>query len=1320
MDVGSLRAELELDATQFRRDLDQAGNQFRQLGADADRAAQGISSSFRDAGSRAGSSADGIGSAYQAEANRAESAAAGIAGAWQQAGSRAEGSASGVGSAYRQEAARAESAASGVGSAWRSAGQEGEQSASGIGDAYRNAMERAQASAQGAGETSGGSFVAAFGSRIAALGSRGGPIGLAIGATVGVGALAGAKLADTVFDGFQMQMQRDMAQSQFGFTADQMEQVGTAAGASFGNAWGESVNANISTAGIAMQTGLLNGDATAQEIQPIIDQLSYVSSIMGEEIPAVARAAGQMIKTNMVETPTEAFDLLTAAQQRGLNLSEDLLDTFTEYGTQFRKVGIDGQTAMGLISQAMEGGARDTDIAADAIKEFSIRVIDGSELTMGAFEDLSEQLGMTSEDIQGEFLKGGDAAFQMSDKVIDAMRGIEDPAKRSELAFALFGTQLEDLGGAFDKMDLTTAAQGFDATGKALEGMNKAGGGAAASIEAAKNKISVASDEVKMKLAEAFAPAAMGAATWVTENQDQILGFFTSIATTALDVTAALLNVGAAGLYLGSAMMEGIAGAAQGFIPILYVVEQIGAAMSHLPGDAGKAGEAIRDQARGAIEGVRGMNDYGNSMRDAAGVMNDLAGQLRDGKITLEEFQQRMAVSGDTANYLGGELGFVRQSVIDIPDAKSIIISDNTPETKQKLIDLGLKVETLPDGTVKVIADDFEAQEKLRLITQPSSKVINIKVNDPAGLVYNPNIGGSTAAREFHANGAIREYADGGVNAAGQHVAREPMIASGGANILWGEKETGWEAYISGKPSELERNKAIWLEAGQRLGIVQMADGGVLGSIQAVQQQAAPTLTLTSGVRNEPGSYHNTGQAGDFGPPGGGRDTDDMLAFANYMADNYRGQLAELIYHDSRFSGRQVGDGAFVDDSYYADAGDHHDHVHVAAEQPLTPPAGMAMEPAEIEVPVLSTDSSKEDVARAIIAQGRKRGYTDDEIKAILATGMQESGLSPSANGGNGAWHGVFQQDESYAGRDDPNQNIDEFYNRLDEKHKGQAGGDIWEDIFWLQQRPGDTSGASAVANGRQGYLTEIQSQSDDAGALFDQVAPSVGTVPPADGAGAPAGVQQVYVVGGRLDGASPAATTPSAPAPPSTPAAPEIVGRGPLPLVAYENGGTIPGVGNEDSELLLGMPGEEIISKGPAEEWRPFLKAINAGKIRRFASGGTVGFGGYSDDTTDAMKPKNWYDWAALTAGVGFAAASVVTPYVNMAMSGQVNLGSVLPTMDTSANSVDGVSAEVGKFADAVLKQLEELIQATRDGKKVHPVDPNSGAGMILSAAGL
>jgi hypothetical protein len=91
-------------------------------------------------------------------------------------------------------------------------------------------------------------------------------------------------------------------------------------------------------------------------------------------------------------------------------------------------------------------------------------------------------------------------------------------------------------------------------------------------------------------------------------------------------------------------------------------------------------------------------------------------------------------------------------------------------------------------------------------------------------------------------------------------------------------------------------------------------------------------LDVMSGVRNEEGSHHHVGEAGDFAEPGK-RDSDAMLAFAMAMRSQFGTQLAELIYHDPRFSGMQIHEGAATDDSTYANAGDHHDHVHVAVRQ---------------------------------------------------------------------------------------------------------------------------------------------------------------------------------------------------------------------------------------------------------------------------------------------------------------------------------------------------------------------------------------------------
>lgn len=90
---------------------------------------------------------------------------------------------------------------------------------------------------------------------------------------------------------------------------------------------------------------------------------------------------------------------------------------------------------------------------------------------------------------------------------------------------------------------------------------------------------------------------------------------------------------------------------------------------------------------------------------------------------------------------------------------------------------------------------------------------------------------GSTSANGGLYRNGVKAFADGGYGMDGKYYARQPQIIPGGANILWGEKETGWEAYISGKPSERERNLDILAMAADRLGaaVTPFANGGVVG-----------------------------------------------------------------------------------------------------------------------------------------------------------------------------------------------------------------------------------------------------------------------------------------------------------------------------------------------------------------------------------------------------------------------------------------------------------------------------------------------------------
>lgn len=235
-----------------------------------------------------------------------------------------------------------------------------------------------------------------------------------------------------------------------------------------------------------MGAGLLPPDATNAQIESISTKVADLSNTFDQDLGGVTNAVAQMLRTGLVSSADEAFDVLTKGFQSSANKADDLVDTFNEYGTQFRKAGLDGATAVGLMNQAIQAGARDSDIAADAIKEFSIRAIDGSASTAAGFQ----ALGLNADDMAAKFSKGGTSATAALDTTLDRLRAIKDPIKQSQAATALFGTQAEDLGKALYAMDPSTAAKGLGEVGGAADALgNTLRDNAGAQLTAFKNSM---------------------------------------------------------------------------------------------------------------------------------------------------------------------------------------------------------------------------------------------------------------------------------------------------------------------------------------------------------------------------------------------------------------------------------------------------------------------------------------------------------------------------------------------------------------------------------------------------------------------------------------------------------------------------------------------------------------------------------------------------------------------------------------------------------------------------------------------------------------
>jgi phage-related minor tail protein len=287
-----------------------------------------------------------------------------------------------------------------------------------------------------------------------------------------VAAVAGGGIAAALVTGLDEAMDQQQATAnlaaQLGANPEQTKQLGVAAGKIYSDGYGESIeSANEALKGL-WQQGLVPAGATADEMTKISESALSVSTVLGEEVGPTANAVGQMLKTGMAKNAQEAFDVLTRGAQVGANKAEDLLDTFNEYSTQFRKVGLDGKTAMGLIQQGLQGGARDADLVADSIKEFSIRAIDGSATTIAGFK----AIGLNANDMKEKIAAGGPAAKKALGETLDKLRAIKDPAKQAAAATELFGTQAEDMGKALYSLNVNTAVDGL---GK-VDGAAKAAG----------------------------------------------------------------------------------------------------------------------------------------------------------------------------------------------------------------------------------------------------------------------------------------------------------------------------------------------------------------------------------------------------------------------------------------------------------------------------------------------------------------------------------------------------------------------------------------------------------------------------------------------------------------------------------------------------------------------------------------------------------------------------------------------------------------------------------------------------------------------------
>ena len=223
-------------------------------------------------------------------------------------------------------------------------------------------------------------------------------------------------------------------------------------------------------------------DIPAQEIAGATEAAIALRDAFEYDVSESTRAAAA-IRKNFGGSAEEAFGLIAAGAQNGLDYSGELIDTINEYSSQFSKLGFTADGMFQLLQSGADSTAWNLDKVGDAVKEFSIRAIDGSDSTVAAFEALGYNAGA----MMGTFAAGGDGANQAFFDVLNTLMDMEDQVARDALGVSLFGTMWEDLGaeameamanasaGAYDTMDALEQINSvkYNDLGTAMEGVKR-------------------------------------------------------------------------------------------------------------------------------------------------------------------------------------------------------------------------------------------------------------------------------------------------------------------------------------------------------------------------------------------------------------------------------------------------------------------------------------------------------------------------------------------------------------------------------------------------------------------------------------------------------------------------------------------------------------------------------------------------------------------------------------------------------------------------------------------------------------------------------
>ncbi|MBJ8063425.1 phage tail tape measure protein [Bacillus cereus group sp. N15] len=459
----------------------------------------------------------------------------------------------------------------------------------------------------------------------------------AVGVAAGVGAL--------VVNAGQFEEANKKVQAGLGLTREESLKVSAVAKEVWREGYGEDL-ASVSDSLVKVKRNIkdINDDETLKQVTR---DSEILAETMESDVNEVTRGAAQLMGRFGL-SGQQAFDLLAQGSAKGLNYSNELFDNLSEYGPLFHEMGFSADEMFTILINGSKNGAYNLDYVNDVMKEFGIRVKDGSKSTTEAMGQMSKE----TQKVWQAMLEGKATSKDVFNAVLNELRTTDDQIKVNQLGVALFGVKWEDLE-ATTMLSLNNMETGLGNYSGAMNKMVDGYDTSAKQWKSVTRELQIALEplgKVILDIAKQAIPelkeSIKGVADWfngLDDSTKKVYGTSLLLAPAVLGVVSALGMLSfAVGAIIANPIVATIGGVVIGLGALGFAFAEAGKKAKQAEEDSRKYGEGVSEGTKIALEGYVNLKEKafktldeipvltGDKAREAVQRAHDEFGKLAD------------------------------------------------------------------------------------------------------------------------------------------------------------------------------------------------------------------------------------------------------------------------------------------------------------------------------------------------------------------------------------------------------------------------------------------------------------------------------------------------------------------------------------------------------------------------------------------------------------------------------------------------------------------------------------------------------------------